>query len=97
MIMTSSLLQPRQFLIPVIRNLVEYAAILVWWLIVLWLVTAGNLDGTFLTCVVILGCWTKTALFGAENLKQLYEAAQSNLAHHRFLMLMGINMSQMIL
>jgi len=97
MIMTSSQSQPRQFLIPVTRNLVEYAAILVWWLIVLWLVTASKLDGTFLTCVVILGCWTKTALFGAENLKQLYDASQCNLAHHRFLMLMGINMSQMIL
>ncbi len=90
-------LLPRPFSIPVARNLFEYSAILLWWLIVLWLVTVGNFGASFLTCVVILGCWTKSALFSAENLKQLFEASQCNLSHHRFLMLMGINMSQMIL
>lgn len=95
--MTPSPSTPKEFSIPVLRNLVEYAAIVSWWLIVLWLVSSDKLGGTLSTCLIILGCWTKTALFGAENLKQLYEAAQRNLAHHRFLFLMAINMSQMIM
>ncbi|HUP77636.1 MAG TPA: ion channel [Pirellula sp.] len=85
------------FSIPVSRNIAEYACIIAWWLFVHWLVFAGQIGVGLLTIVVILGCWTKTALFGAENLKQLYEAAHCNLAHHRFLVLMGINMSQMIM
>ena len=95
--MTTSSPKPREFSIPVLRNIVEYVAIVLWWLIVLWLVATNLFGETVSTCVIILGCWTKTALFGAENLKQLYEAAQCNLAHHRFLLLMAINMSQMIL
>lgn len=87
----------RQFRIPVGRNIAEYAAILGWWGAALLVINAGQLGVGTLTIVVLIGCWTKTGLFGAENLKQLYEAAQSNLAHHRFLVLMGINMSQMIL
>ncbi len=86
-----------QFRIQVARNVAEYAAILGWWGIALLLINAGQLGVSLLTSLVLVGCWTKTGLFGAENLKQLYEAAQSNLAHHRFLVLMGINMSQMIL
>ena len=68
-----------------------------WWLLILWLVWLQQIGTSALTLVVIVGCWTKTALFGAENLKQLYEAARCNLAHHRFLILMGINMSQMVM
>ncbi len=94
---SSPKLEARQFTIPFSRNAVEYAAILVWWLFVLWFVAAGQIGVGLLTIVVMVGCWMKTALFGAENLKQLYEAAQCNLAHHRFLILMGINMSQMIM
>ena len=39
----------------------------------------------------------KSVPFGAENMKQLFDAARQNLPHHRFLLLMGVNMSQMIL
>jgi len=94
---SSPTLETSHFNIPVSRNIAEYASIVAWWLFLLWLVFAGQIGVGLLTIVVILGCWTKTALFGAENLKQLYEAAQCNLAHHRFLVLMGINMSQMIM
>ncbi len=89
--------EARQFTIPVTRNAAEYAAILLWWLFLLWLVNAGQLEIGLLTVIVIAGCWTKTVLFGVENMKQLYAAAQLNLAHHRFLILMGINMTQMIM
>ena len=89
--------ESRQFTIPLYRNAVEYGAIFLWWLFLLWLVNAGYLGIGWFAMVVIAGCWTKTALFGIENMKQLYAAAQCNLAHHRFLILMGINMSQMIM
>ncbi len=94
---SSPKLEKRQFTIPFFRNAAEYAAILVWWLFILWFVSAGQIGAGLLTLVVIVGCWVKTALFGAENLKQFYQAAQCNLAHHRFLILMGINMSQIIM
>ena len=57
----------------------------------------GWMTDRWFSLIVVLGCWIKTGLFGAENLKQLFEAARSNMAHHHFLLLMGINMSQMIL
>jgi hypothetical protein len=89
--------ESRPFVIPIGRNVAEYTAILAWWLILLWTILSGLLDANGLTWLVILGCWVKTALFGGENMKQLYHAAKCNLAHHRFLLLMGVNMSQMIL
>ncbi len=94
---SSPTLETTQFTIPFSRNAVEYAAILVWWLLILWFVTAGQIGAGFMTLVIVVGCWIKTALFGAENLKQLYEASRCNLAHHHFLILMGINMSQMVM
>jgi hypothetical protein len=47
--------------------------------------------------LVIAGCWTKSILFGFENMRQLFAAARQNLSHHRFLILMAINMTQMIM
>ena len=94
---SSPKLEKRQFTIPFFRNAAEYAAILVWWLFILWFVSAGQIGAGLLTLVVIVGCWVKTALFVAGDLKQFYQAAQCNLAHHRFLILMGINMSQIIM
>lgn len=86
-----------KFTIPLFRNAAEYGAIFLWWLFLLWLVNAGYFGIGLFTIFVIAGCWAKTALFGVENMKQLYAAAQCNLPHHRFLILMGINMSQMIM
>jgi hypothetical protein len=88
---------PINFPILIGRNLAEYGAILAWWLMLLFLWSTGWLQEGMMSAIVVLGCWIKSGLFGAENLKQLFEAAQSNLAHHRFLILMGVNMSQMIM
>ncbi len=85
------------YAIPVGRNITEYLAILCWWGILLWLRSTGALNATWMIVLVILGCWTKTALFGTENLRQLFQAAKTNLPHHRFMLVMGINMSQMVL
>jgi len=86
-----------QFTIPIQRNLIEYAAILGWFLGLMWFHATGSFNSSFFSVIVVLGCWTKAVLFGAENLKQLFDAARSNMQHHRFLILMGINMSQMIM
>ena len=87
----------RRYTIPVWRNVAEYAAIVAWWVVLLALARSGRIGVSALAVIVVLGCWLKTALFGAENLRQLYTAARTDLAHHRFLVLMGINTSQMVL
>jgi hypothetical protein len=87
----------RRLSIPVRHNVFEYIAILAWWVGMLMLIASEPSTTFLLSCAVVIGCWTKAVLFGAENLKQLFEAARSNMQHHHFLILMGINMSQMIL
>lgn len=83
--------------IPVVRNASEYIGIIACWAVLLSLWSSGRVSAPSMTVLVVLTCWAKTALFGAENLRQLLEAAKTNLSHHRFMLLMGINMSQMIL
>lgn len=86
-----------RFCIPVVRNLIEYGVIIGWWLLGWWMIRWWGAANPWWAAVVIAACWLKTVFFGGENLRQLYEAARSNLAHHHFMLLMGINMSQMIL
>jgi hypothetical protein len=96
----SQLVEPTpktSFKVPVVRNLIEYAGIVAWWLIAYALVHASWLGGNWMSAIIVLGCWTKTILFGVENLRQLYDAARCNLSHHRFLILMGVNMTQMVI
>ncbi|MCU0647823.1 MAG: hypothetical protein MUF00_07490 [Gemmatimonadaceae bacterium] len=83
--------------LPVIRNVVEYAAIVGWWGALLWLQGTGRVSPAALALIVIAGCWVKTALFGVENLRQLVHAARVDMAHYRFLLLMAVNISQMTL
>ncbi len=83
--------------IPVVRNLVEYGVILAWWGVMLALCASAVTTPAVMSIVVVLGCWVKTAFFGTENMRQLFDAARTNMPHHRFLMLMGVNTSQMIL
>ena len=90
-------MEANTFSIPVLRNSLEYLAITTWWGTMLGLESSGLLTHFWQHSMVVLGCWLKTGLFGAENLKQLFDAARMNLPHHHFLMLMGINMTQMVL
>jgi hypothetical protein len=83
--------------IPVGRNVAEYIAIVGWWGALLALHSAGRVSAGTMTALVLAGCVAKSVLFGAENMQQLRIAAQMNLAHHRFLLMMAINMSQMVL
>ncbi len=83
--------------IPVVRNLIEYAAIIAWWGVMLVLHATGAVSPSAMCVLVVVGCWSKTVFFGTENMRQLFDAARTNMPHHRFLMLMGVNTSQMIL
>jgi hypothetical protein len=83
--------------IPLLRNIAEYVLIIAWWLASLALIHSYQESTFFWSWMVILVCWFKTVFFGQENLAQLYEAARSNLSHHRFLVVMAINMTQMII
>ncbi|MCU0635030.1 MAG: hypothetical protein MUE41_09165 [Gemmatimonadaceae bacterium] len=82
---------------PLARNAIEYIAIVGWWGALVWLQGTGRVTPPVLALVVIAGCWIKTALFGVENLRQLVHAARTDMAHHRFLLLMAVNISQMTL
>ena len=83
--------------IPVARNLAEYAAIAGWWGALYLLQRAGWLGTGAMSTLIVCGAIAKAGLFGAENMRQLFDAARTNMAHHRFMLLMGVNMSQMIL
>lgn len=85
------------FRIPVLRNLLEYLAILACWGLGIALLELGLVPSLMFQIAVLLGCWAKACFFGRENLTQLYEAARSDWSHHHFLVLMAVNMSQMIL
>jgi len=76
------------------RNIAEYALIAGVWLVAQALISKSQLPSGWLIAIIILLSWGKTAFFGLENLQQLLRASRDNLAYHRFMMLMLINMSQ---
>ena len=78
------------------RNVIEFAAILGTWGLMLALLHSG-LIANFVLPVVILVSLAKTAFFGFENIRQLFEATRRNLPYHHFMMLMLVNMTQIIL
>ncbi len=84
-------------ILPIGRNIAEYAAIVGWWGALLWLHARGVAGVGSLSGIVMAGAIVKAALFGGENIRQLRGAARSDMAHHRFLIVMGVNVSQMIL
>jgi hypothetical protein len=83
--------------IPIGRNFVEYVVIIGWWGALLALQSNGRVSVSAMTGLVIVGCLAKSTWFGVENMQQLREAARFNIAHHKFLLMMAINMSQMVL
>ncbi len=83
--------------IPIARNIAEYVGIIACWGALLALWSSGRVGAETMSVIVVLVCWCKTGLFGVENLRQLFAAARTNQPHHRFMLLMGVNMSQMIL
>ena len=85
------------YAIPVVRNVIEYVVIVAAWFALLTLQSSGRIGAGTMTIVIVLTCWIKVAFFGSENVRQLKDASRTNMPHHRFLLLMGVNLSQMIL
>ena len=80
----------------VMRNLVEFAIIAGVWIASLELLKSDVSVVMALTVLIVISL-AKTAFFGAENIRQLAEATRSNMAYHRFMLLMLVNMVQIIL
>ena len=79
----------------VVRNFIEFAVIVGVWLASQEFLKFGPIPAIAVP-VLIATSLTKTAFFGAENIRQLADATRSNLAYHRFMLLMLINMVQII-
>ncbi len=80
----------------ILRNLIEFSIIVGLWLGFLGILDFGLSPGISVP-LLILTSLCKTAFFGLENIRQLAEATRSNLAYHRFMLLMLVNMIQIIL
>jgi hypothetical protein len=81
----------------VLRNAIEFAVIFA-----VWQLTLAMIDRKFstpgrLTVIVAIVGLIKTAFFGLENLRQLREASTKDIAYHKFMMLMVVNMAQIII
>ena len=81
----------------IVRTIAEYVVILLVWLIVQALIAGSVASSGALTAIVLLITWVKAVFFGGENLQQLWRASRENMAYHRFMLLMLVNMSQTIL
>ncbi len=80
----------------IFRNIAEFALIIAVWGSFQFLFTEGYLGSAALPAVIVASL-SKTIFFGIENIRQLFEATRSNQAYHRFMLLMLVNMTQIIL
>ncbi len=79
-----------------VRNGVEFAVLFALWGVTREIIAREFLASHWLAGFVVVVAWCKTAFFGTENLQELWQASLRNLAYHRFMLLMLINMSQII-
>lgn len=80
----------------IVRNLIEFVAIIAVWGGFQHLLGRDLPHAAALPLVIVLSL-AKTSFFGVENIRQLFEATRSNQPYHRFMLLMLINMTQIIL
>ena len=80
----------------IVRNTIEFAFILITWGLTLLLIQRNLWPGMAMSAIILISL-SKTAFFGVENIRQLFEATRSNQPYHRFMMLMLVNMTQIIL
>ncbi len=80
----------------IVRNVIEFFAIIAIWGGFQPFLDRNPLPAMALPLVVVLSL-AKTTFFGVENIRQLFEATRSNQPYHRFMLLMLINMTQIIL
>lgn len=80
-----------------IRNAVEFAGIGLLWLGLMAVIHAGTLPQWLAVLLVLAVSAGKSVFFGGENLQQLWNASRQNMPYHRFMLVMLVNMSQIIL
>jgi hypothetical protein len=80
-----------------LRNAIEYVIIVLVWLVTRQIIAVSDWNVSLLIALVLVLAWTKTAFFGGENIQQLWKASCQNTPYHRFMMLILINMSQIVL
>lgn len=78
----------------VVRNILEFAAIFALWWALLAAVERKLLEPGGLIATILAVAWIKTAFFGIENIRQLRQASNENIAYHKFMLLMVVNMWQ---
>jgi hypothetical protein len=81
----------------IIRNAIEYLAIILIWVGALSVLDRAMFPGWGSIGMVLGIAWAKTIFFGSENLRQLWVASSQNVPYHQFMLIMLINMSQIIL
>ncbi len=78
-------------------NVLEYLIIILISVATQILLGLNWLSPNGMIVLIVVLCWIKTAYFVAEEAVQLREATRMNLAYHKFMWLMLINMFQIIL
>jgi Ion channel len=78
------------------RNLLEFLAIIFIAEAVMLIQHNSLLENNGLYSLIIVLCWLKTAWFIYETSLDLREATRKNMPYHRFLMIVGVNMIQIV-
>lgn len=81
----------------ILRNTLEFAVIFGVWLALLNVIRPDSAGQWLPVCLLLAISVGKTLFFGNENLQQLWKASRQNMPYHRFMLLMLVNMSQIIL
>lgn len=81
----------------IVRNIIEFLLLILFWAGTQYLITHSLLTSFWLLALILTGAWVKSAFFGGENLQQLWKASTENMPYHRFMLLMLVNMSQIML
>jgi Ion channel len=80
-----------------LTNLLEYAAIIFLGELLLIFQEHQVIPKTIMLILIVIICWVKTAWFSLETSHQLVSATRKNIPYHRFLYIMGINMTQIVI
>jgi Ion channel len=78
-------------------NILEYAAIIFLGELILILEEHQAMSKEMIFILIVVICWVKTAWFSIETSHQLVSATRKNMPYHRFLYIMGINMTQIVI
>jgi Ion channel len=78
-------------------NILEYASIIFLGELILIIEEHQIMSKAMIFILIVVICWVKTAWFSLETSHQLVSATRKNMPYHRFLYIMGINMTQIVI